>query len=133
MVNFPREKRMEHGFRNVSPGDLTHVHPELKRTKLKGAGLRLWALSPISTNKKKICGHSHPSPENSYVYFSHVSSLLFQAKCGICGQDTMEGFRGTIRVGELLLAEPDPKNFLSFPSLFLVSPYENTPFLSFLS
>lgn len=44
----------------------------------------------------------------------------------------MEGFRGTIRVGELLLAEPVPKT-VSFPSLFLVSPYENTPFLSFLS
>lgn len=38
------------------------------------------------------------------MYFSRVFSRLFQAKSGVCGLDTMKGFRGGAEVGDLLLA-----------------------------
>lgn len=57
----------------------------------------------------------HPPPKkNSDVYFSQGSSLLFQAKCGICGLDTMEGFSAGVGVGELLLA-----GLVQKPTMFL--------------
>lgn len=76
---------------------------------------------------KKSFGHSHTPPKNSNVYFSQVSSLLFQAKCGICGQDTMEGFRGGIRVGELLLAGLVPKRTMFLFHLFFWFSHLKTP------
>lgn len=51
--------------------------------------LFLYVTTHKTEKKKKTfykrSGHGNTTPENTNVYFSQVSSLLFQATCGICG------------------------------------------------